>query len=184
MVCRSSLNHIGFLLSAVLSTALFAACMTTKVVTSPGEMVDFKHYQRVKVVTLNLVGTAYSGEGVPLFEARLKDWFQSHGYSVVDNEEEMRIEIILSEFQPGHRWLGWIVGIGELAARLRYLARFKDRSGVLAAFEGGKSYHGWEIIESPRFMTGAELRMSMVRHAVVQLGEFIQSNGRRESHGD
>ncbi len=157
---------------------LFTACVPAKITTPPQRTIDFRQYRTVKLVSLDLVGTAYSREGISLFEAALKDVLRSGDRSIVDGEEDLRIEIIITGFQPGHKWLGWIIGVGELAASLTYLATFKDRSGIITAFKGGKSYYGWELVDSPRVMTSEQLRMRMVEHCVTQIGQFIQNNGR------
>lgn len=181
MVSFSKERSAMRVLRIALAPLLLSACVTANVITLPAGTVDFRQYKAVRLVVLDRVFTSYSGEGIPILERWLKDMLQSQGYSLVDQEEDLRIEISVTRFQPGSRLLGWSYGFGPTAAMLAYSASFVDRRGVrIGELEGGKSYHGWEAVENPRWMTSEQLMMAMIRHSVTQIGQFIQNNGRLE----
>lgn len=106
---------------------------------------------------------------------------QSLGYSMVEQDEDMLVEIRVTEFKPGSAALRFWVGFGAGRAVLIYIASFKDKSGkLLAALDGGKSYHGLEITDNPLYKTEEEIRMGMIQLSVIQIGQFIKNNGKLE----
>ena len=176
----------GLKVTAVLAV-LLTSCVTASVITPPGGTVDFKQYKAVSLVVLGLGAhafTPYSIEGIRIFESWLKDMLRSQGYSVVERDEDMSIAVAVTSFRPGRKLLGmylWSYGFGENMPELTYRATFRDRSGILiAVLEGGRSYHGYELTENPKYMTEDQIRMAMIRHSVTQIGQFIQNNGRLE----
>jgi len=173
----------GLKLTAVLAV-LLTSCVTAKVITPSAGPIDFKQYKTVRLIVLDSVMTPYSREGIPLFEGWLKDMLQSQGYSIVEKEEDLRIEVTVTEFRPGRKFLGiwylWSYGYGRNLPALTYVASFKDRLGVITELEGGKSYHGFELTENPDYMTEEQIRMRLIRHSAIQIAQFIQNNGSLE----
>lgn len=175
-------------LSTLLGAALLlSACVTAKVITRLAGPIDFKHYKAVKLVMVDEVRTRYSWEAIPIFEAWLKDMIRSQGYSLVDRGEDMKIEVQLTSFQPGGG-LSWTFGFRDNAALLTYRASFRDGTGALIAeLEGGKTYYGGEgeFMGAIPLWTSEEVmrervRILMIRHSTIQIGQFIQNNGRLE----
>ncbi len=172
------LRKFGILIFSVI---FLTACVTPKVSKPTDEGVDFRQYKKIKLTVMDEVKTPYSIEGMPMFEGLLKGKLQSLGYSTVDQEMDMILEIKVTAFKPGSATARFFVGFGAGKALLTYIADFKDRSGkLLATLDGGKSYHGMEITDNPLYKTEEEIRMGMIQLSVIQLGEFIKNNGRLE----
>ncbi len=163
----------------VLSLFLITSCVTPQAFIPPGRTVNFSQYKAAKLVVVDSVNTPYSKEGIPMFEGLLRGRFQSLGFSVVEKDEDLRIEVNITSFEPGSRATRLIVGFGAGRALFTYRAIFKERSGtVIAEFEGGKSYHGGELTlkENSMFMTDEEIKMGMIQQSVIQVGQFIKDN--------
>lgn len=169
------------LMILVFSIGFLFSCVTPKVTKPPEEPIDFKQYKKVKLTIVNEVKTPYSTEGMPMFEGLLKGKLQSLGYSMVEQDEDMLLEIKVTDFKPGSATVRFLVGFGAGRAVFTYVADFKDRSGkLLTTLDGGKSYHGAEITDNPLYKTEEEIRMGMIQHSVIQIGQFIKNNGRLE----
>jgi len=165
----------------IFSVVILFSCVTPKITKPPEEPIDFKQYKKVKLVVFDEVKTPYSIEGMPMFEGLLKGKLQSLGYSMVEQDEDMLLEIKVTDFKPGSATMRFLVGFGAGRAVLIYIASFKDRSGkLLTTLDGGKSYHGAEITDNPLYKTEEEIRMGMIQISVIQIGEFIKKNGRLE----
>ena len=154
---------------------------TPTVVKPPTGAVDFKRYKTVKLVMTDWVNTPYSKGGIPMFKGLLQGTLQSLGYSSVNRDENMRIEVRVTEFKPGSAAARFIIGFGAGRSLLTYTASFKDKSGTLITeLEGGKSYHGMELSDNPLFYTEEKVKMGMIQEAVSQIAQFIQNNGQLE----
>jgi len=162
---------------------LLTGCVSPRVVTPPKAGVNFREYRTVKVLVTDAVNTSYSKEGRRMLEGLLKGKLQSLGHQVVEVDPQMILEVEVRAFDPGDRAMRMIVGFGAGRAVLKFAARFKDESGkVLAAFEGGKSYHGMELVDNPTFKSDESTRLGMISQAVKEIGEFIHNNGRLYAH--
>jgi hypothetical protein len=162
-----------------LSLVLITSCVTPQAYIPPGRTVNFTQYRAAKLVVVDSVNTPFSKEGIPMFEGLLRGRFQSLGFSVVEKDEDLKIEVNITSFESGSRAARLIVGFGAGRAVLTYRAIFKERSGaVIAEFAGGKSYHGGELTlkENSMFMTDEEITMGMIQQSVIQVGEFIEDN--------
>ena len=162
-----------------LSLSLTSSCVTPQAFIPPGRTVNFSQYRATKLVVVDSVNTPYSKEGIPMFEGLLRGRLQSLGFSVVERDEDLRVEVNITSFEPGSRAVSLIVGFGAGRAVLNYRAIFKERSGsVIAEFEGGKSYYAGELTlkEESTFMTDEEIKMGMIQHSIIQVGQFIKDN--------
>ena len=163
-----------------LSLFLLTSCVavTPQAFIPPGRTVNFSQYRAVKLVVVDSVNTPYSKDGIPMFEGLLRGRLQSLGFSVVERDEDLSIEVNIAIFEPGSRAASLIVGFGAGRAILTYRAIFRERSGsVIAEFEGGKSYGGdLTLKEEPTFMTDEEIKMGMIQHSIIQVGQFIKDN--------
>jgi hypothetical protein len=158
---------------------LLDGCVSPRVETPVPTAVDIKQFNEVKLVTTDEVNTPFSREGLPMFEGLIKAQLQSSGYTLVDSNAEMVIEVTVRELSPGNRALRTTVGFGAGRAVLKYTARFKDSHGnLLAKLEGGKAYTGMELEDNPTFKSDESTRMGLVSDSVSQIGRFIQDNGR------
>lgn len=144
--------------------------------------IDFKKYKKIKVAIQDNVNTSYSLERMPMFEGLLKGKLQSMGYHVVDNDENMLLEIRITEFKHGNAAARFFVGFGAGRSLFTYVANFKERDGkLLSTLEGGKSYHGMEVADNPLYKTEEEIIMGMISESVIQIGKFIKNNGELET---
>ncbi len=169
------------LMVLVFSIGFLFSCVTPKITKPPEEPIDSKQYKKVKLVVFDEVKTPYSIEGMPMFEGLLKGKLQSLGYSMVEQDEDMLLEIKVTDFTPGSAALRFWVSFGAGKAVLKYIANFKDKSGkLLTVLDGGKSYHGLEITDNPLYKTEEEIRMGMIQLSVIQIGQFIKNNGKLE----
>ncbi len=140
--------------------------------------VDFKQYRNVKLAVIDSVNTPYSKEGVPMLEGLLKGRLESMGYTLVGTNAQMSLDVTVREFSPGDRTLRTLVGFGAGRAVCKYTARFQDDSGkLLGELEGGKSYHGMEVVDNPTFKSDESTRMGLVSYPVSQIAKFIETNG-------
>jgi hypothetical protein len=97
----------------------------------------------------------------------------------VEADPEMVVDVTVHQFDSGNRALRMTIGFGAGRAVLKYTAQFKDPSGkLLAELQGGKAYHGAEVVDNPTFKSHESTRMGLISYSVSQIGEFIQNNGR------
>ncbi len=90
----------------------------------------------------------------------------------------MTVEVTVREFSPGDRALRMLIGFGAGRALCKYTARFEDASGkLLAELEGGKSYHGSELVDNPTFKSDESTKMGLVSYSVSQIAQFVEHNG-------
>ncbi|MCC6820057.1 MAG: DUF4410 domain-containing protein [Verrucomicrobia subdivision 3 bacterium] len=166
------------ILLAVVGAAL-AGCVSPKVTTSAPAAVNFHQFHTVKLVVTDSAKTAYAKEGLPMFEGLLKGRLESLGYTLVEAEPGMMVNVTISQFDPGNRTMRTLIGFGAGRAVLKFTAQFKDPNGkLLAELEGGKTYHGLEMADNPTFKSDESTRMGLISYSVSQIGEFIQNNGR------
>ena len=166
------------ILLAVVGAAL-AGCVSPKVTTSAPAAVNFHQFHTVKLVVTDSAKTAYAKEGLPMFEGLLKGRLASLGYTLVEAEPGMMVNVTISQFDPGNRTMRTLIGFGAGRAVLKFTAQFKDPNGkLLAELEGGKTYHGLEMADNPTFKSDESTRMGLLSYSVSQIGEFIQNNGR------
>ncbi len=174
------MRKIKFILMAVAGVAL-AGCVSPTITTPASAGVDFHQFHKVRLIVTDSAKTAYAKEGLPMFEGLLKGRLQSFGYTLVEADPELVVNVTVSQFDPGDRALRMVIGFGAGRAALKYTARFKDPTGkLLAELQGGKAYHGLEMNENTTFKSNESLRMGMISYSVSQIGEFIQNNGREK----
>jgi hypothetical protein len=160
--------------------ALLTGCVSPHAIKPPAAEVDLNKYREVRLVVTDAVKTPYSAEGLPLFRGLLKGRLERMGLKVVETNGQMVLEVKLHEFSPGDRTMRMLVGFGAGRAVLKYTARFTDDSGkLLAELEGGKSYHGMEMLDNSMFKSDESTRMGLVFYSVSQIAEYIQTNGAR-----
>lgn len=160
---------------------LLSGCVTPQVTQPSGDPVDWRGFQKIELIVTDSVNTAYSKNGLPMFAGLLRGRLQSIGYALVDTAPQMILEVSVHEFDPGNRPLRTLIGFGAGRAVLKYTARFKTPMGkLLAELEGGKAYHGLELVDNPTFKSDEATRMGLITYSVSQIGEFIEKNGGRE----
>lgn len=166
-----------FVLMVAAATGL-AGCVTPQVTTPPPAGADFHQFHKARLVLTDSVNTAYSKEGLPMFEGLLKGRLQSLGYSLVETDPELTVEVTVRQFDPGDRALRTLIGFGAGRAVLKYTARFKDPSGkLLAELAGGKAYHGLEVVDNPTLKSDESTRMGLISYSVSQIGDFLEAKG-------
>ena len=162
----------------VAAATVLPGCVTPHATKLPNTGVDLHQFHKVKLVVTDSANTAYAKEGLPMFEGLLKGRLQSLGYTLVEADPEMVLGVTVSRFDPGDRAMRTVIGFGAGRAILRYTARFQDPTGkLLAELEGGKAYHGSELVDNPVFKSDESTRMGLISYSVSQIGEFIQTNG-------
>ncbi len=173
------MKKILFVLLAALS-GLLTGCVSPQVKVSPPVAVDFHQFHKMKLMLTDSVGTPFSKEGLPMFEGLLKGRLQSFGYTIVESAPELIMEVNIQQFDPGNRALRTVVGFGAGRAVLKYTARFEDSHGkLLAELDGGKAYHGLEVVDNPTFKSDESTRMGLISYSVSQIGEFLDNNGKQ-----
>jgi hypothetical protein len=161
------------------ATMLLAGCVSPKVTTPAPVAVDFHQFHNVRLILTDSANTAYSKEGLPMFEGLLRGRLQSFGYTLVEADPEMILDVKVHQFDPGNRALRTVIGFGAGRAVLKYTAQFKEPAGkLLAELEGGKAYHGLEVADNPTFKSDESTRMGLISYSVSQIGEFIEHDGR------
>ena len=167
------------LILLVVTATVLPGCVTQQATKLPNTGVDLHRFHKVKLVVTDSANNAYAKEGVPMFEGLLKGRLQSLGYTLVEADPEMVVSVTVSRFDPGDRALRTLIGFGAGRAILTYTAQFQDPTGkLLAELEGGKAYHGLELVDNPTFKSDESTRMGLIAYSVSQIGEFIQTNGR------
>lgn len=168
-------------LLVAVAAIVVSSCVSPHANKTPSASVDLRHFHRVKLVVSDQVHSASSREGVPMFAGLLRGRLSALGYEFVEAEPEMILEVRVNEFDEGNRALRTVVGFGAGRAVMKFTADFRDPSGsLLAQLEGGKSYHGLELVDNPTFKSGESTRMGMVSYPVSQIAEFIEANGRAQ----
>jgi hypothetical protein len=156
--------------------ALLVGCATPQVTTPVPAAVDLDQFKTATLVVVDGVNTPFSREELPMFEGLLKGRMQSAGYTMVDSNPQMVVEVTVNEFTPGDRALRLTIGLGAGRALLKYTARFKDsRGNLLAELEGGKAYTGAELADNEYFMSDESIRMGLISYSVSQIGWFVQN---------
>lgn len=116
-----------------------------------------------------------------MFEGLLKGRLQALGYTLVETDPEMVMNVRVHRFDEGDRALRTLVGFGAGRAVLRFTADFQTPSGeLIAELEGGKAYHGMELTDNPTFKSDESTRMGLISYSVSQIAGFIQNNGRSD----
>ncbi len=168
-----------------LMIVFLAACVTPAIIKPLQGSIDLKQFKAVKLVVEDWVETPYSRDGVPMFAGLLKGKLQSLGYSITDSDEDLAIKVRITRFEPGSEAKRFFMGWGAGRALLMYTASFLNRSGdLIAEMEGGKAYTGQEFNDHTLYKTNEQIEMGMIVESVIQIGHFIQNNGKlEESHG-
>lgn len=168
-------------LAVAVLVMVVSGCVAPQVTKLPTGPVDFTQYKTVKVVVTDAVKTPYSRQSMPMFDGLLRGKLQSLTYSVVEAGEDLTLQVKVLAFDPGNRATRAVVGFGAGRALFTYVASFQDRSGkYISELQGGKAYHGMELVDNPLFKTDEGITMGMIQEAVIQLGQFIQNNGKLE----
>lgn len=156
--------------------AMLVGCATPQVTTPEPAAVDLHQFKTARLVVVDGVNTPFSREELPMFEGLLKGRMQSAGYTMVDSNAQMVVEVTVNEFTPGDRALRLTVGLGAGRALLKYTARFKNsRGNLLAELQGGKAYTGAELADNEYFMSDESFRMGLISYSVSQIGRFVQN---------
>ena len=154
------------------------SCVSTRSYQTTEGPIEFQKYKKIKLTIQDDVNTSYSSESLPMFEGLLKGKLKSLGFQVVDIDEDMALEINITGFKPGNAAARFFIGFGAGRAVFTYVANFKEKNGqFLTTLEGGKSYHGMEVVDNPLYKTDEELRMGMIEQAVIQIADFIKNKG-------
>ena len=168
-------------LAIIVFSLVFAGCVSTHAFIPPGQVVDFKKYEKMKLEVQDDVHTAYSREGASLFKGLLKGQLESMGYEIVDQDPDAILNLRIITFTPGSKALRVLIAFGAGKAELTYLATVRSLSGeTIAQLSGGKSYHGMELTDDQLFSSKERTRVDMIEKSVSQLTQFIRSNGRMD----
>jgi hypothetical protein len=165
------------ILLSLLSLAL-AGCVTPEATKPAAPGMDLRQFRKVKLVVTNFVQSVYAIKAMPEFEGLLKGRLQSCGYTLVDADPELVVEVMVKQFDPGSRSTRLWVGFGAGRSVLKFTAQFSDPTGkLLAELQGGKSYSGMEFNDNATWKSDEGIRMGMISYSVSQIGEFIEHNG-------
>jgi hypothetical protein len=159
----------------VATTIILNGCVTPEARDPDVAEVDFHQFQKVQLVVTNSVQTGYATEAVPIFDGRLKGRLQSIGYTLVDADPELVVNVRVHVCDPGDRFVRFLAGFVAGRAVLNYTAQIEDPAGkLLAELRGGKSYGGLESL----YRSDESLREGMISHSVIQIEYFIRRNGK------
>ena len=175
-------------MALILALIFATGCAVTTHVTVPNQEVklDFKKYKKIKVAIQDNVNTTFSISGMPVLEGLLQGRLKSIGYSVVNEDEDLGIDIQVVIFKPDNKALRMLVGFGSGKGALVYRANFKDHSGLIATLDGGKSYGDvtamlpFGDMETTVFRGEETTKMLMIQHSVDQIIDFIRADGERQ----
>lgn len=166
---------------AAVMILLLAGCITPTIIKPLQGSIDLKQFKTIKLEVKDWVETPYSRDGVPMFAGLLKGKLQSLGYSIIEIDEDLAMEIRITRFEPGSEAKRFSMGWGAGRALLMYTASFLNRSGdLIAEMEGGKAYTGQEFNDHTLYKTNEQIEMGMIVESVIQIGHFIQNNGKLE----
>lgn len=166
------------ILTIALALAL-TGCVTPEASKPPATGVNLREFQQLKLVVTNSVFTQYALAAKPQFEGLLRGTLQSLGYSLVETNPQMILNVDVTELEPGSRSARFWVGFGAGKAVMRYTAQFKDSEGkLLAEFKGGKAYSGMEFNDNATFKSDESIRMGMISRSVGQIADFIRNDGK------
>ena len=159
-------------------TLALTGCVTPEATKPPARDVNLRQVQQLKLVVTNSVFTQYAIEAKPQFEGLLRGTLQSLGYSMVETNPQMVLNVDVTALDPGSRGTRFWVGFGAGKAVMRYIAQFSDPEGhLLAELKGGKAYSGMEFGDNPIFKSDEGIRLGMISRSVNQIADFIRSNG-------
>jgi len=169
-------TRILILLSPVIIA--LAGCVTPEATKPVATGVDLRQFQKVKLVVTNSVQSVYAIKAMPEFEGLLKGRLQSCGYTLVEADPELVVDVYVQQFDPGSRSTRFWIGFGAGRAVLKFTARFSDPTRkLLAELQGGKSYSGMELHDNATYKSDEGIRMGMISYSISQIGEFIEHNG-------
>jgi hypothetical protein len=161
--------------SLVAIVIALSGCVTPEVRDPDAAEVDLHQFQKVQLVVTNSVQTGYATEAVPIFDDLLKGGLQSIGYTLVDADPELVVNVRVNECDPGDRFVRFLAGFVAGRAVLNYTAQIEDPAGkLLAELHGGKSYGGLESL----YRSDESLRKGMISHSAIQIEYFIRRNGK------
>ncbi len=126
------MNKIILVLLAAVA-GILTGCVTPKIKTPPPAALNFHQFHKVKLVLTDSVNTAFSKGNLPMFEGMVKGRLQSFGYSLVEADPDLLVEVNVLQFDPGNRALRTVVGFGAGRAVIKYTTKFKDPTGNLNA---------------------------------------------------
>jgi hypothetical protein len=175
---NSIMKRITCIVLASLAVVL-GGCVTPKATTPPSADVNFRQFRKVHLVVTDAVNTPYSKDGLPMFQGLLAGRLKSAGYTLVDTNPDMIIDVNVHQFDPGNRALRTVIGFGAGRAVLKYTASFQEPAGkLMAQLDGGKAYHGLEVDDNPTFKSDEATRMGLMSYSVSQIAEFVQSHSK------
>lgn len=161
----------------LLLSLLMAGCVTPHT-THHQASVKLNEFRRINLIVTDAVGSSYSKESLPLFEGLLRGKLQSNGYTLVATNAELSLHVAITACDAGNRTLRTLIGFGAGRAVLKFTASFKDSEGqLLAEFEGGKSYHGVELVDNPTFKSDESTNLGLISYSISQIGNFLEKNG-------
>lgn len=164
---------------ALLLAIALSGCVSTQALIPPGQVVDFKKYEKIQLEMQDEAHTLYSREGVLLFRGLLQGKLEAMEYGIVDKNPDLILNIRIMTFTPGSKTRRLLIGFGAGRSELTYLATFKTPAGdTIAQLSGGKSYHGMELTDDQVFASQERTRVDMIEKSVSQLSEFVANNGR------
>jgi hypothetical protein len=171
---RIGMKTCTFIFCVAAATAL-AGCVTPEATRPAAAGLDLGQFNRVQLILTDSVNTSYAKTGLPMFEGLLKGRLQSLGFTLVETNAEMVLDVTVQEFSPGNRTMRTLVGFGAGRAILNYTAQFKNPGGkILAQLTGGKVYHGLEARDNPTFKSDEATRMGLISYSVSEIGDFTE----------
>ncbi len=164
--------------SAVALAMVITGCVSPHTTKPPAQGVDLRSFNTARIIVTDAVNSDYSRAGLPMFRGLLEARLELLGYRLVETNAQVVVAVKVRQFEPGSRAMRLLVGFGAGEAVLKYTATFLNESGkVLAELEGGKAYHGMELVDNASLKSNEAIRTDMLAYSVDQITEFIQSNG-------
>ena len=102
---------------------LLAGCVTPEATKRPADGVNLRQFQQLKLTVTNSVFTQYAIESKPQFEGLLKGTLQSLGYSLVDTNAQIILDVDVIELEPGSRGTRAVTNLRRSASRASQRAR-------------------------------------------------------------
>jgi len=172
----------------IIAALVLSGCVTPTVTKKTTESINFSQFKtvsyRVHASPTTEYGDdeeahKYGADTISLFDSLLSSRLTRMGYRIVPQPEsaDLNVDVTVNTVKPGSRAARMWIGFGAGRAVTLFDASFTNpQGGVVASFEGGRSYTGMELNVSP-WAGKSDISASAATRCVDQIETFMVNGG-------